>query len=202
MTSSTLMETISTLPALCARNSPFPGALIFSLICTRINGWVNNHEAGDLRHNRTHYDVTVMILTNRSARPSPRAQVTTWHVAHYWDHYRGAPSLGQVTATRWQIPQWVVVPITHLPWAKGSHFRCIFHEWKVLYSIIISLKIVHDNKSALVQVMAWCRTVNYIHSYSGGVWKERRYMLLYANTKLRTHTKSRLTNFTLLVVGL
>ena len=36
------------------------GALIFSLICTRINGWVNNGEAGDLRRNRAHYDVTVM----------------------------------------------------------------------------------------------------------------------------------------------
>ena len=34
--------------------------LMFSLICTRINGWVNNGEAGDLRRNRTHYDVTVM----------------------------------------------------------------------------------------------------------------------------------------------
>ena len=28
--------------------------------CTRINGWVNNSEDGDLRSNRTHYDVTVM----------------------------------------------------------------------------------------------------------------------------------------------
>ena len=28
-----------------------------------INGWVNNHEAGDLRRNRAHYDVSVMILS-------------------------------------------------------------------------------------------------------------------------------------------
>ena len=33
---------------------------MFSLICTRINGWVNNGEAGDLRRYRVHYDVTVM----------------------------------------------------------------------------------------------------------------------------------------------
>ena len=33
---------------------------MFSLICARINGWVNNGEAGDLRRNRAHYDVTVM----------------------------------------------------------------------------------------------------------------------------------------------
>ena len=36
-------------------------ALMFSLICVWINGWVNNHETGDLRRYRAHYDVTVMI---------------------------------------------------------------------------------------------------------------------------------------------
>ena len=46
-------------------NSPhkgqWRGALMFSLICTRINGWVNNGKAGDLRRYRVRYDVTVMI---------------------------------------------------------------------------------------------------------------------------------------------
>ena len=36
------------------------GALMFTLICARINGWVNNREAGDLRRYRAHYDVIVM----------------------------------------------------------------------------------------------------------------------------------------------
>ena len=36
------------------------GALMFTLICTRINVWVNNRKAGDLRRNRVHYDVIVM----------------------------------------------------------------------------------------------------------------------------------------------
>ena len=36
------------------------GALMFSLIFPWINGWVNNREAGDLRRNCAHYDVTVM----------------------------------------------------------------------------------------------------------------------------------------------
>ena len=35
-------------------------ALMFSLICTWINGCVNNCEAGDLRRHHAHYDVTVM----------------------------------------------------------------------------------------------------------------------------------------------
>ena len=38
------------------------GALMFSLICVWINGWVNNLEAGDLRRYCAHYDVSVMCL--------------------------------------------------------------------------------------------------------------------------------------------
>ena len=41
------------------------GALMFSLICVWINDWVNNGEAGDLRHYRFHYDVTVMCITEQ-----------------------------------------------------------------------------------------------------------------------------------------
>ena len=55
-------------------NSPhkgqWRGVLMFSLICTRINGWVNNGEAGDLRRHRAHYDITVMGI----------------HVLHYFSH--------------------------------------------------------------------------------------------------------------------
>ena len=46
-------------------NSPhkgqWRGALMFSLICVWINGWVNNRESGDLRRYLAHYDVTVML---------------------------------------------------------------------------------------------------------------------------------------------
>ena len=53
-------------------NSPhkgqWRGVLMFSLICTRINGWVNNSEAGDLRRHRAHYDVTVMIYNIEDTR--------------------------------------------------------------------------------------------------------------------------------------
>ena len=40
------------------------GALIFSLIYTWINDWVNNHEAGDLRRQHGHYDVIVMQFSH------------------------------------------------------------------------------------------------------------------------------------------
>ena len=71
------MKTFSALLALCAGNSPVPvnsphkgqlrGALMFSLMCVWINGWVNNREAGDLRRHRGHYDVNVMNAWNGPA---------------------------------------------------------------------------------------------------------------------------------------
>ena len=66
------METFYAILALCAGNSPvtgeFPtqsqwrGALMFSFICAWLSDWVNNREAGDLRRQWPHYDVTVMSI--------------------------------------------------------------------------------------------------------------------------------------------
>ena len=52
------------------------GALIFSSICAWINSWVNNREAGDLRHHRAHYDVIVM-QHSFSADGGAMSQVTS-----------------------------------------------------------------------------------------------------------------------------
>ena len=50
-------------PVNSPHNGQWRGALMLSLICARINDWVNNGEAGDLRRTCAHYDVIVMILT-------------------------------------------------------------------------------------------------------------------------------------------
>ena len=59
-------------------NSPhkgqWRGALMFSLICIWINGWVNNCEADDLRCYRAHYDVTVMAK-----------QATSHYLKQWWN---------------------------------------------------------------------------------------------------------------------
>ena len=61
-------------------NSPhkgqWRGALMFSLICARINDWVNNREVGDLRRYRAHYDVIVML--NMSAVELPQSYAKPW----------------------------------------------------------------------------------------------------------------------------
>ena len=64
---------------LCGKGQ-WRGALMFTLICARINGWVNNREAGDLRRYRTHYDVIVMnwVLSLELSR-------YIWElVGHFW----------------------------------------------------------------------------------------------------------------------
>ena len=51
-------------PVNSPHKSRWRGALMFSLICAWIKGWVNNRKAGDLRCNRARYDVSVMWITN------------------------------------------------------------------------------------------------------------------------------------------
>ena len=57
------METFSALLAICeGHKGQWRGALMLSLVCDWISGWVNNREAGDLRRYRVHCDVIVVTL--------------------------------------------------------------------------------------------------------------------------------------------
>ena len=73
------MEAFSALLAICAGNSPVPGEFPTQRPVTRsfdvyfdlrrINGWVNNREAGDLRRYSAHYDVIVMYCGVTASTP-------------------------------------------------------------------------------------------------------------------------------------
>ena len=84
-------------------NSPHKGqwrrALMFSLICAWMNGWVNNREAGDLRRHRAHYDVTVMrcfvfiaqVLNKWVTKLADHmCRETTWLVVYLHNKINGA----------------------------------------------------------------------------------------------------------------
>ena len=63
-------------------NSPhkgqWRGALMVPLICTWTNAWTNNRDAGDLRRNRAHYDVTVKG-TKVIHQPTVNKPLGTWN---------------------------------------------------------------------------------------------------------------------------
>ena len=75
------MGTFSALLAIFAGNSPVTGEFpaqkpvtrsfdVFFDLCLN-KGWVNSREAGELRHHRTHYDVTVMKFDLNFILPNP-----------------------------------------------------------------------------------------------------------------------------------
>ena len=130
-------------------NSPhkgqWRGALVFSLICIWINGWVNNREAGDLRRYRAHYDVTLMIASD------------SWFANVYFIYKVYHRHFGRGVR---------LVINTLRPWQNGRHFaddilKCIFLNENVWIPIKISLKFVPkgpiNNIPALVEIMAWRR---------------------------------------------
>ena len=47
-------------PVISYHKGQWRRALMFSLTCAWLNGWVNSGEAGDLRHHCAHYDDTVV----------------------------------------------------------------------------------------------------------------------------------------------
>ena len=88
------METFSVLLALSAGNSPVTGespvnsphkgqwrrALVFSLICAWINGWVNNRETVDLRWHRAHYGVIVMLQSVARNTEALKGHRVVWKI--------------------------------------------------------------------------------------------------------------------------
>ena len=90
------MKSFSALLILCSGNSPvakgqWRGALMFSMICAWINGWVNNDETSDLGRRRAHYDVIVMTAcflcgTSRGVASDDKVRTTTTVVFQYTLH--------------------------------------------------------------------------------------------------------------------
>ena len=121
------MEIFSALLALCVGihqspvNSPhkgqWRGALMFSLICTWTNDWVNNRNAGDLRRHRAHYDVTVMLelemvgqkwgttcdchISNRPVSQIPQRTCPISYSASFYN--RNLCTFVRISLTKWWI---------------------------------------------------------------------------------------------------
>ena len=134
--------------------------------CAWINSWVNNREAGDLRHHRAHYDVTVMYLckADMSSRhfhpagssPLPRKYTLSPH------HTRGCgtvqTSCNYSRLLRTKTPSYHGGEVSRRPGENGESsglyhtihelelsgilniFRplCIYNGWNVIHGVEVS----------------------------------------------------------------
>ena len=92
-------------------NSPHKGQWRGALICARINGWVNNREAGDLRRHRAHYDVIVMMLdtTERNCQAAVTLEndmvliqwSRSWLLGHHHQIIAGDEGMNNVNMWLW-----------------------------------------------------------------------------------------------------
>ena len=134
-------------------NSPhrgqWRGTLMFTLICARINGSVNNGEAGDLRRNRAHYDV---IATQRL----PKIRIC-FH-PRKWDttktHLRNSPSV---------TPPWSLCkPVTLMTktTAPKAATRSRYCELSFKTTPFIIRHLSHENASRLVLTKIWYNDFN------------------------------------------
>ena len=168
------METFSASLALCAGNSPVPvnsphkgqwsGALVFSLICVWIHGWVNKGEAGDLICHRGHYDINVMssILFNRR-RPNSQWSNHTCTLSY---SKNTMPADGQVTKGARASANMVVMPKTRifrLQHQEGYNCNAIKH---IFLNDILKLfcKIIKQETSPYMD-QYWLRSLTYIYMY-------------------------------------
>ena len=102
---------------------------MFSLICARINGWVNNREAGDLRRYRAHYDVIVMLWPNIVIQVSQTlfhiSNTISWlrtilyHIVGRYYAIQNTNGMSEYTAT---------IMILHAHAVSG------FKNWKILHA--------------------------------------------------------------------
>ena len=98
-------------PVNSPHNGQWRGALIFSFICVRTNGWVNSQDAGDFRRHHAHYYVTwcaflsIQILYNASSIHSMYLIshcIEPRYVGTIWQRLYDLVVIHWLNDTRWQ----------------------------------------------------------------------------------------------------
>ena len=106
-------------PVTSPHKGQWRGALMFSLICVWINGWVNNRESGDLRRYCVHYNVTVM-------------NTPQWFVVWMCCQYQSWQMFFKIT-----LPNKIFVsqgPMAqHAIWGSNDPLHCCIYIWVTLF---------------------------------------------------------------------
>ena len=111
-------------------NSPHKGqwrrALMSSLICAWINGWVRNRKTGDLRRHRAHYGVSVMQRFQLQRLPGRKPSIVRrWGIRQSASFSRWNPN--SMTTSSWDLEASAVRPSTGWRWTpiNVSNGNCI-----------------------------------------------------------------------------
>ena len=134
-------------------NSPqkdqWRGALMFSLICAWIDGWVNNREAGDVIRSRAHYDVNPWSFPWQAALPAwgfsadclpgdyniPRNSFNSladlheiWHTWHWWAEAIAHQFWVEYDNSEFSVPSMGMFNDLKLFMSNDSvgHLRCVY----------------------------------------------------------------------------
>ena len=94
------MRGIHRLPVNSPHKGQWRGALMFSLICTWTNAYVNNRDACDKRHHCVHYDVTVMCVF------ITKDCVILWATCSFYDLHINHPTLDSRTTEHCKLIRW------------------------------------------------------------------------------------------------
>ena len=97
-------------------------ALMFSLICAWLNGWVNHREVGDLRRHRPHYDVTVMCCGHVTVSPAISAYYALVSEEIHWK--QNIVNLATLSHRMLSLRQLMVPPV-----------KTVFSNWRPFVSI-------------------------------------------------------------------
>ena len=116
-------------PVNSPHNGQWRGAMIFSLICAWIDGWVNYREAGDFGRNRAHYNFILMyirICWYRHNKTRHAKTIYIYVVGHSArdrrDRFLSSPGKSVFVTS----DQYIFTPAALLPTAQWRNFQCAF----------------------------------------------------------------------------
>ena len=157
---------------------------MFSLICAWINGWVNNHETGDLRRHRTHNDVIVMTTSASSI------QANTYDmVRHILAH--GRTYFAHVTTLVGPATRTILVSTGTV--CDRKLVSLIFNTWNILrvfspYIFISSLTHLSLDKIAAISQTIFTGAFSWMKSFA--FWLKFHWSL-FINGQITTHHRVR-----------
>ena len=98
-----------------------------------LNGWVNNREAGDLRHHRAHLDVTVMVPLSMQHSNTPTDKLSHWLL-----HSKGCDTEPQQEICTWFVFCCVLLWFDSR-WFYLTHWGWVTYIYIYMYTCVTNL---------------------------------------------------------------